>query len=42
MKEADDTYLIVPAENSSSSDDELMHIDQWATVNNLRLNQARQ
>ena len=36
LKYADDTYLIVPAENSPSCEDELHHIKQWATANNLR------
>ena len=40
LKYADDTYLIVPAENSPSCD-ELHHIKQWATANNLHLNQSK-
>ena len=38
LKYADDTYLIVPAENSISCQAELTNISQWATDNNLRLN----
>ena len=41
VKYADDTYLVVPEVNSASCEDELKHIDQWATDNNLRLNQAK-
>lgn len=41
LKYADDTYLIVPAENSPSCEDELHHIKQWATANNLHLNQSK-
>jgi len=40
VKYADDTYLVVLEVNSASCEDELKHIDQWATDNNLRLNQA--
>jgi len=31
VKYADDTYLIVPAANSSFSNDELNNIQAWAT-----------
>ena len=41
LKYADDTYLIVPAENSPSCEDELHYIKQWATANNLHLNQSK-
>ena len=41
LKYADDTYLIVSAENSSSCENELQHIKRWATVNNLHLNQSK-
>jgi len=41
VKYADDTYLVVPEVNSALCEDELKHIDQWATDNNLRLNQAK-
>jgi len=39
VKYADDTYLIVPGDNSHSCEDELKH--QWAAVNNLHLNQSK-
>ena len=32
---------ILSSKNSASCEDELKHIDQWATDNNLRLNQAK-
>ena len=35
VKNADDTYLIVPEANSSFSNDELSNIQTWATRNNL-------
>jgi len=38
IKYADDTYLIVSAENTSSCQPELDNISQWASDNNLRLN----
>src|SRR5664279_2876302 len=41
MKYADDTYLIVPATNTASCVAELGNIQQWATVNNLKLNRAK-
>ena len=41
IKYADDTYLIVPAENSHTCVDELRHIHAWASDNNLRLNTAK-
>ena len=37
IKFADDTYLIIPATNSSTSELELNHIRSWATSNNLQL-----
>jgi len=40
VKYADDTHLVVPEVNSASCEDELKHIDKWAT-GNLRLNQAK-
>jgi len=40
IKYTDDTYLIVPAENSHTCIDELRHIHAWASDNNLRLNTA--
>jgi len=40
-KYADDTYLIVPASKSSTSQDEMSHIADWSRANNLQLNQAK-
>jgi len=41
IKFADDTYLIIPASNSSTSELELDHIRSWATSNNLQLNPTK-
>jgi len=38
MKFADDTYLIIPALNSHTRDDEVKHVKSWAAANNLQLN----
>ena len=38
MKFADDTYLIIPALNSHTGDDEVIHVKSWAAANNLQLN----
>jgi len=35
LKYADDTYLIVPAPNSALIQQELDHVSQWASANNL-------
>jgi len=35
---ADDTYLVVPAINTSSCIDEIVHIEARASENNLQLN----
>jgi len=40
-KYADDTYLLVPASNSSSIPLEIQHIPDWATANNLKLNNTK-
>jgi len=40
-KYADDTYLLVPAKNSLSIPQEIQHIYDWATANNLKLNNAK-
>jgi len=37
IKVADDTYLIVPAPNSATCQDELDRVRQWAADNNLQL-----
>jgi len=41
FKYAYDTYLVVPASNTSSRQDEIIHIKQWADRNNLRLNHSK-
>jgi len=38
VKFADDTYIIVPAVNSDTSTSELSHVQDWAEMNNLKLN----
>jgi len=38
VKFADNTYLIVPASNTDTSPEELDHVQNWATDNNLQLN----
>jgi len=38
VKFADDTYVIVPAANSSTCERELSHVQTWAEDNNLKLN----
>jgi len=40
-KYADDTYLLVPASNSSSIPLEIQHITHRATANNLKLNNTK-
>ena len=40
-KYADDTYLIVPSNNSDTITWEMDHIASWASENNLRLNPAK-
>ena len=41
FKYADDTYLLVPAANSSTGRLEVEHIGAWAANNNLTLNRAK-
>jgi len=36
----DDTYLLVPAINTPTIPKELQHISDWASANNLKLNNA--
>ena len=36
VKFADDTYLIIPANLSHSTQDEIEHIDRWSAANNLK------
>jgi len=38
VKYADDTYLIIPAVNNHTSEEEVHHVQGWADENNLRLN----
>ena len=38
FKYADDTYLVIPAANSSLCMTEIAHIEAWAASNNLKLN----
>jgi hypothetical protein len=40
-KYADDAYIIIPANNADSRVVELDHIQQWAQVNNLKLNRGK-
>ena len=40
-KYADDTYLLVPAINTQTIPKELQHISDWASANNLKLNNAK-
>jgi len=40
-KYADDTWLLVPASNSPSIPQEIQHITNWATANNLKLNHSK-
>jgi len=41
FKLADDTYLVVPAANSSSRLEEISNVETWASRNNLKLNRAK-
>lgn len=41
FKFADDTYLIVPANNIETRAQELNHVEEWATCNNLSLNRSK-
>ena len=40
-KYADDTYILVPASNTQSRIAELDHVEEWAQINNLKLNRAK-
>jgi hypothetical protein len=35
IKFADDTYLIIPASNLQTTEEELEHVESWAVANNL-------
>ena len=41
VKYADDTYLVVPADNVTSCVDEIAHVECWAMENNLSLNRTK-
>jgi hypothetical protein len=41
LKYADDTYLVIPAVNTITVQDELNQITEWSRANNLRLNHAK-
>jgi hypothetical protein len=41
VKFADDAYLVIPAPNTDTCEDELAHIQTWASHNNLQLNRAK-
>jgi len=41
FKFADDTYLVVPATNSSSRLDEVSHVEAWASRKKLRRNRTK-
>jgi len=41
FKYADDTYLVIPAANSTTALSEILHIVKWAAENNLKLNCAK-
>jgi len=38
---ADDSYIIVPAVNSSSRLTEIKYAENWASVNNLKVNPTK-
>ena len=38
---ADDTYLIIPANDQNTCKAEIQHIEQWANTNNLKLNRSK-
>jgi len=35
---ADDTYLVIPAINNHTSEEEVQYVQEWVEENNLRLN----
>ena len=41
VKYADDKYLIIPANNQNTCKAEIQHIEQWADINNLKLNRSK-
>ena len=40
-KYADDTYLIIPADNLQSCQEEVANVESWANHSNLKLNHAK-
>jgi len=40
-KYADDTYLIIPADNLQSCQEEIANVESWTNHNNLKLNHAK-
>jgi len=41
VKFADDTYIVIPADNVDSRQTEIDHAEQWAEANNLKVNKAK-
>jgi hypothetical protein len=41
FKFADDTYLVIPSFNADTCENELAHVHDWASANNLALNQSK-
>ena len=41
VKFADDTYLVIPADNNHTCKEELQQVQEWAKENNLRLNASK-
>ena len=41
VKFTDDTYLVIPASNCGSCAEEIQHVGDWASSNNLRLNHVK-
>jgi hypothetical protein len=41
VKFADDNYLVIPASNCGSCAEEINHVGDWASSNNLCLNHAK-
>jgi len=41
VKYADDTYIVVPASNIHTRQEEINSVEQWAGTNNLRINPSK-
>jgi len=41
VKFADDTYIIIPAVYANSRHSELINVESWSRVNNLRVNPTK-